>query len=147
MYLPVDDKQLPILTILDVCKTFSATSFLAITSAKAVWDAFLKCWKTMSTGFPEYLLTDQGSIFTSADWHAAWNSARIQLRHTDPELSQFTGNWRTIPRTTSESFQEVSDASPSISAELQLALSTKAMNDYLGPKGLVPSLLVFGVMP
>jgi hypothetical protein len=31
--------------------------------------------------------------------------------------------------------------------ELRLALSVKAVNDCVGPEGLVPSLLVFGVMP
>jgi hypothetical protein len=36
---------------------------------------------------------------------------------------------------------------PSVTAELRLALSVKAMNDCVGPEGLVPSLLVFGVMP
>lgn len=36
---------------------------------------------------------------------------------------------------------------PQIPKELSLALSVKAMNDTAGPKGLVPSLLLFGEIP
>jgi hypothetical protein len=71
MYLKVEGKQMPTLTIVDAGTTFSASSFLTSASAKAVWDAFLKCWTAMYSGFPISMSTDQGSIFTSADWHAA----------------------------------------------------------------------------
>jgi hypothetical protein len=91
MYLEVYGKQMPTLTIVDAWTTLSAASFLTSASTKAVWDAFLKCWTTMYTGFPTSMLTDQGSIFTSADWHAACNSAKVQLRHTVTESQNSLG--------------------------------------------------------
>jgi hypothetical protein len=91
MYLKVEGKKMPTLTIVDAGTTFSAASFLTSASAKAVWDAFLKCWTTMYTGFPTSMLTDQGSILTSADWHAACNTAKIQLRHTGTESHNSLG--------------------------------------------------------
>jgi hypothetical protein len=36
---------------------------------------------------------------------------------------------------------------PALSSDLRLQVSVKAMNDSLGPEGLVPILLVFGVQP
>jgi hypothetical protein len=71
MFLMVGGKQCPALTIVDTGTTFGAASFLSSASAKSVWDAFSKCWTTMYTGFPDSMLIDQGSLFTSADLHAA----------------------------------------------------------------------------
>jgi hypothetical protein len=78
MYLSEAGKPLPVLTIVDAGTTFSSAAFLPSSTAKSVWDAFLKCWTTVYTGFPEAMLTDQGSVFTSADWHAACNASRCR---------------------------------------------------------------------
>jgi hypothetical protein len=58
-------------TIVDAGTTFMSALFLPAASSKAVWDAFLQCWTTIYTGFPDAILTDKGSLLTSADWHAA----------------------------------------------------------------------------
>lgn len=44
-------------------------------------------------------------------------------------------------------FQKVRATSADIKLKDAPGLATKAMNDITGPKGLVPSFLVFGVMP
>jgi transposase InsO family protein len=147
MYLALEGKQIPTLTIIDAGTTFSAASFLTEATSKAVWDAVLKCWTTMYTGFPTSMLTDQGSLFTSSDWHAACDTAKIQLRHTGTESHNSLGTGERYHGPLRRIFKKVSDEYPSVSADLQLALSVKAMNDSIGPEGLVPSLLVFGVMP
>ena len=36
---------------------------------------------------------------------------------------------------------------PAIEAEYALQIAVKAVNDTAGPKGLVPTLLVFGIVP
>ena len=36
---------------------------------------------------------------------------------------------------------------PTITEALTLSLANKAMNDTVGPEGLVPTLLVFGIIP
>jgi hypothetical protein len=141
----VDGKQCSTLTIVDTGTTFGAASFLPSASAKAVWDAFLKCWTTMYTGFPDSMLTDQGSLFTSADWHIACNSAKIRLRHTGTESQNSFGAGERYHSRLRRVFKKVSDEYPSLSPDLRLSLSVKAMNDCVGPEGLVPSILVFGV--
>jgi hypothetical protein len=147
MCLPDAERQRPVLTIVDAGTTFTSATFLLAATAKAVWDAFLQCWTTVYTGFPESILTDQGSLFTSADWHAACNASRILLRHTGIESHNSLGTGERYHGPLRRIFKKVTASYPSVTAELRLALSTKAMNDCVGPEGLVPSLLVFGVMP
>jgi Reverse transcriptase (RNA-dependent DNA polymerase) len=101
----------------------------------------------MYTGFQDSMLTDQGSLFTSADWHAACNSAKIRLRHTGTESHNSLGAGERYHSPLRRIFKKVSDEYPSVSTDLRLSLSVNAMNDCVGPEGLVPSLLVFGVMP
>jgi hypothetical protein len=67
MFLIVGKKQCQTLTTVNTGTKFGAASFLTSASAKTVWYAFLKCWKTIYTGFPDYMLKDQGSLFISAD--------------------------------------------------------------------------------
>jgi transposase InsO family protein len=147
MYLEEAGKQRPVLTIVDAGTTFTSAVFLSAASSKAVWDAFLQCWTTIYTGFPDSILTDQGSLFTSADWHAACNMARIHLRHTGTESHNSLGAGERFHSPLRRIFKKVTIEYPSVTAELRLSLSIKAMNDCVGPEGLVPSLLVFGVMP
>ena len=42
---------------------------------------------------------------------------------------------------------KIKERHPRINDDLALALAAKAMNDTVGPEGLVPTLLVFGVVP
>ena len=44
-------------------------------------------------------------------------------------------------------FKKVKHEYPSLNRELALRISVKAINDTMGPEGLVPSLLVFGCLP
>lgn len=44
-------------------------------------------------------------------------------------------------------FMAVTNQHPKLPKELVLRLAIKALNDTMGPHGLVPSLLVFGVLP
>jgi hypothetical protein len=147
MYLAVDGKPTPTLTVVDAGNTFSAAALIIASSAKAVWDAFLKYWTTMYTGFPASMMTDQGSIFTSADWHVACNAAHIQLRHTGTASHNSLGTGERIHGPLRRIFKKVSDEYPTVTADVRLALRVKAINDCVGPEGLVPPLLFFGVMP
>jgi hypothetical protein len=133
MYLLEAGTQLPVLAIFESGTTLSSAAFLPAATAKSVWDAFLKCWTTVWTGFPEAILNDQGSVFTPADWHSANNDSRIQLRHTGTEShnSLGTGERHHIPLR--RLFKKVTTEYPAMTAELRLALSVKAMNDCVGP--------------
>ena len=70
----------PVLSITDVVTNYSAAGFLAAENAQAVWDTFLYAWVTTYVGYPDDILTDQGSIFRSESGRSNCKEANIRLR-------------------------------------------------------------------
>jgi len=137
----------PTLSVVDVGTNFIVARFLTAESAEVVWNTFLYCWVLLYTGFPSSMLTDQGSIFTSKDWEENCKNAAISLRHTGTESHNSLGSGETYHAMLRRVYNKVSMTYPNQHADLRLALTVKAINDSAGPHGLVPSLLVFGVLP
>jgi hypothetical protein len=93
------------------------------------------------------MLTDQGSVFMAAEWNYVCASSDIYFRHRK-EIPQQSRCWKTLSFTATPHTPEgISRASQSYKRCVCLDLSVRAMNVTLGPEGLVPSLLVFGVLP
>jgi hypothetical protein len=128
-----------ILHVVDSGTNFSAARFLAGQDTKTIWNTFLYMWVTMYTGYPSSILTDQGSVFTGKEWIDLCAKASVSLRTTGTESHNSLGQ--------GETYQKVAMTHAELPDELSLALSVKAMNDTAGPHGLVPSLLLFGVLP
>ena len=143
MYL--DGRQ--VLHIVDVGANFSAAQFLNSQGVNSVWNSFLTSWSTTYYGYPESILTDQGSVFFSSEWESACQSAPISLRHTGTESHNSLGSDETYHSMLRRIYKKFTLEFLDIPAEFRLALSIKAMNDNAGPEGYVPSLLVFGVLP
>jgi hypothetical protein len=61
----------PVLHVIDRGTTFSAARFLPSSDRVTVWITFIYCWASIYTGFPDAMLTDQGSVFVSQDWKLA----------------------------------------------------------------------------
>ena len=57
-----------VLHVVDCQTHFNSAAFLKGQSVEDVWDAFLRCWSSLYTGFPLKLRIDQGSAFTSLRW-------------------------------------------------------------------------------
>ena len=141
------NRSRPVLHIIDAGTRFSSAAFLKSSSTNTVWDTFVKIWSSMYVVFPESLLTDQGSVFLSKEWAYNCESSEIKLHHTGTESHNSLGigekyhsNLRTI-------YQKVCCDHRNIPEDVALAKSVQAMNETVGPLGLVPSLLVFGVLP
>lgn len=112
-----------------------------------VWNTFLKIWATIYVGFPESLLTDQGSVFLSRDWKFNCELAEIELLHTGTESHNSLGAGETFHDYLRRVFQKSMADHKSVAPDVVLALSIKAINSTVGPQGLCPQLLVFGVLP
>ena len=137
----------PVLHIVDVGTNFNAATFLKSEDTSTIWNAFLSIWACMYIGYPECMLTDQGSVFVSREWSSSCESASIHLRHTGTESHNSLGAGETYHAMLRRMYNKVTMDYPRISRDLRLALSVKAVNDTAGPDGNVPSLLVFGVLP
>jgi hypothetical protein len=112
-----------------------------------VWTALLTIWACVYPGLPHVIKADQGSFFPSPRWHDILSLSGIKLELSPIEShnsltvgERYYDPLRRINRKVRHDFHNLSES-------LALSLANKAMNDTMGPEGLVPTLLVFGAVP
>eukprot|EP00171_Calliarthron_tuberculosum_P005221 IDg5221t1 len=148
MFLSDDEgKKKPVLHIVDAGTKFQAAAFLKNSSTQCIWTTFMHIWSLMYIGFPESMLTDEGSVFTSDIWKYTCEVHDIQLIHTGTESHNSMGAGETYHAILRRIYNKVRMEFKGIEAESALLMSVKAINDTVGPHGLCPSLLVFGILP
>jgi hypothetical protein len=131
----------------DVETNFSSAIFLNGESTEAVWDAFMKCWKSLYVGFPDAFRVDAGSVFTSELFQRLSASHGIELQYSGAESHNSIGAGETLHSSLRRVYNIIVSENPTIDPELALQLSVKASNYTANGDGVVPSLLVFGVLP
>ena len=137
-----------VLHVIDIDTHFSAAEFLKNgMSSNSVWDAFLKCWALVYAGMPDVMFCDHGSAFTSHEWKKLAEENGVVMKLTGVQhhngiglCERYHGPLRTI-------YRRIKKECPDIENNLALKSAVKAMNDTVGPEGLVPSLLAFGIHP
>ena len=137
----------PVLHVICTQTHFSSAIFLTSESAEAAWLAFEGIWALMYIGYPDVFRLDQGSVFVSEKWMQYSKMAGIVTKYSGVQSHNSLGvgeRYRAPLRTI---YEKVIKTSPSLSPTIALRTAVKSMNDTLGPEGLVPSLLVFGVLP
>jgi len=113
----------------------------------AVWEAFQRIWVTPYIGYPAEMHVDQGSNLTSARWSALAEAAGIKMRASGIESHNSLGAGERYHAVLRDLYQRVRASHPNIAAKSSLTLAVWAMNQTIGPQGLSPMLLVFGVHP
>jgi len=136
-----------ILHVVDLATHYSAATFLKGQSVDHVWIAFLTCWVTIYPGFPNNMKTDQGSIFTSPRWQHLCKASGIVLKNSGIESHNSLGNGERYHNPLRRIFLKILKDHPNLDKVLALNITVKAMNDTMGPEGIVPTLLVYGIMP
>ena len=136
-----------ILHVVDCHTHFNSASALIGHSVEDVWDAFVKCWSSLYTGYPKKIRVDQGSCFTSIRWQRLSEMVGTQMQFSGVESHHSLGPGERYHEPLRQVYLKIRHEFPSISKETCLRLAVKALNDTMGPEGLVPSLLVFGVLP
>jgi hypothetical protein len=77
----------PALHVVDTATRFGAAVFLEVQDVEHVCAAFLSCWALAYTGYPRKSRTDDGTVFTSAEWKHLNESNGIILQ-TRSRVSQ-----------------------------------------------------------
>ena len=116
-------------------------------SSDAIWQAFSNIWSSVYTGFPAMLKLDQESSFMSEKFQKNCEQQGISLSISGVETHNLIGAGERFHRHLRRVYNCIRRAHPSVDKEHVLRLSVKAVNDTVGPNGLVPSELVFGVRP
>jgi hypothetical protein len=142
-----------ILHAVDTATRFSASTFLDKhgyaygQSVDGVWAAFLECWATVYSGYPNKIRTDAGSIFVSPRWRECTDMAGMLLQISGVESHNSLGLGERMHEPLRRIYRKVSYDFPTAPPAIVLKCATKALNDTMGENGLVPSLLVFGIVP
>lgn len=140
-------RKAPVLHIIDTQMRFQNAILLKGQSACHVWDAFIEAWSTVYIGYPNTLRVDHRSIFTSQQWNS-WSLlagmdfaiSDIDSDNSDVMIERYHDPLRRI-------FRFMQAEHPHLDPEIAVRCAIKSINDTMVPEGLVPSYLVFGVIP
>jgi hypothetical protein len=140
-------EQSSVLHVVDTQTHFNSAIFLRGESVEMVWIAFLECWATLYAGYLDKMRTDQGAQFTSPRWKELTDSIGIELVLSGVESHNSIGLGERYHGPLRRIYQKVRFDFQDLQTDVALRISVKAMNDTMNYDGLVPSLLVFGIMP
>ena len=136
----------PVLHIIDEGTKFSAARFLPNQQTGTIWKTILECWAVIYTGLPHRILTDQGSNFGDA-FVEIGRAHNVEVQRTGVEAHSSLGLGERYHGPLRNTYRKLRISYPNADKALTLAMAVKAMNDTLGPEGIVPSALVFGEYP
>ncbi len=136
-----------VLHVIDIGTHFGAAQVLDNVHTASVWDAFMSCWTLIYAGQPDIMFCDQGSVFTSDLWKSNTEENGVILKFSGVQHHHGISLCERYHVPLRNIFRKVEIQCPTMEPEAILKVSIKAMNDTLGPEGLVPSYLVFNIMP
>ena len=104
------------------------------------------CWSSIYTGLPDTMVVDEGSQFRKVVAELATiHDVNVEKRGIESHNSLGIGERYHKPLR--DTYLKLKIDHPTMQRQILLALSIKAMNDTLGPEGIVPSALAFGEFP
>eukprot|EP00170_Pyropia_yezoensis_P002751 contig_11549_g2756 len=138
----------PPLHMVDKDTLFTAAEFLfSGEPTEDVWRAYVRCWVTPYVGYSDSMNTDQGPQLASDEWKALQQSAGIKRLESGIESHNSLGVGERHHSFLRRIYWRGRASHPVLPTEDALAMSVWGMNQTAGPSGLVPTLLVFGVLP
>lgn len=140
-------KRRTVLHVVDKDTKFSAACFLKGESSAETWNAFMMVWVSVYIGFPDVIAVDQGPQFESLEWTNLVKAAGITEQSSVVERHNALGVGENYHSYLRRVYHKVIGDDPSLERDLALQLAFKSIKDTAGPSGLVPTLLVFGVLP
>ena len=136
----------PVLHLVDESTRFSAAGFLSKMTTDSVWDLIAMSWSSIYTGLRNTMVVDEGSQFRKVFTELA-TIHDVNVEKTDIESHNSLGTGERYHKPLRDTYLKLKIDHPTMQRQILLALYIKAMNDTLGPEGIVPSALVFGEFP
>ena len=137
----------PVLHVVDSATAFQAAKFIKDMSTKHVWEALKLCWIDVYQGPPERMVHDAGKNFTSVEFKQSATAMAIDVEEVPVEAHNSIGKVERYHGPLRRAFNIIKAEMPGTIADVILQAAVKAINDTAGPRGLVPTLLVFGSYP
>lgn len=139
--------RVPVIDVVDLQTHFSSATFLKVQTTDDVWNAFITCWVSVYIGFPDRIRVDNGSQFTSQKWIELAKKVGVKIVTSAVEIHNSLGAGERYHHPLRRIFNKIRYGEPTIDPHMALKVSVKAIIDTMNSDGLVPSLLVFGVLP
>lgn len=136
-----------VLHVVDKDKKFNTACFLSGESVADFWEAFIRIWVSPYIGYPDVISVDQGPQFKSLDWKNLLQAACIKEHTSGVESHNSLGVGERYHSFLCHVYNKFRADNATISRQYALQLAVKATNDTAGPSELVPTLLVFGILP
>ncbi|CDF33317.1 unnamed protein product [Chondrus crispus] len=140
------DKKV-VLHCVDKDTKFNSAAFISDQTVDTLWSTYQKIWSLPYAGHPEHMHADQGPQFESRRWEGLCHLAGIELTLSGVEEHNALGEGERYHAYLRQVYNKFKADFPTIDAEYALQIAIKAVNDTAGPRGLVPTLLVFGIAP
>ena len=137
----------PVLHVVDSATAFQAARFLRSMSTKTAWEAIRACWIDVYIGPPETIVHDAGTNFASIEFRQYAQSMTITTKEVPVEAHHSIGKIERYHVPLKRAYEIIRQEMPDTTADIILQAAIKAVNDTAGPKGLIPTLLVFGAYP
>jgi hypothetical protein len=139
----------PVLQAVDSATAFQAARFLKDMSARTTWDTLRACWIDTYLGPLDMVVHDAGKNFTSTEFKQLARSMAVDVKEVPVEAHNSIGLVERYHAPLRRSYEIIRDElkDEHIDKEMILQMAVKAVNDSVGPNGLVPTLLVFGAYP
>lgn len=140
------------LHIIDTATHFSSSTFLDIASEQygqsvhGICRAFVQTWCTINSVYPNRIITDQVSVFTSYQWKHLTNQNRIELRLSVVQVHSFVGIGENLNGPLLRIHRNMHQKYPYVRIRFVLNVSIKSINGTFHKWGWVPSWLVFSTL-
>ncbi len=140
------DKK-PVLHVIDTATAFNGARFLKSLSATDTWETLRMLWIDTYQGPPDILTHDAGTNFASREFQSEAQIMGITCKQVPVEAHWSIGKVERYHAPLRRAYDILRAELPDQSPEAVLQMAVKAVNDTIGPDGLVPTLLVFGAYP
>ena len=137
----------PVLHLVDEATCFQARRWLKNVSAQYVWDRLRLCWIDIYLGPPDLVTIDAGEQFMAKKFRQYAANMGIIIKNAPIETHHFIGIVKRYHGPLQQVYSIITTKILGIEPELAFLMSFKAINNLVGPNGLVLTLLVFDVYP
>lgn len=137
----------PILHVVDEATHFQSARWLEDMKADTLWKALRMCWIDVYLGPPDVIAHDAGKNFMANAFQSNSDMLHIRTKSIPVEAANSMSIVERYHTPIRRAYKIICQEAPDLSKECALQMSVKAVNDSVGPDGLVPTLLVFGALP
>lgn len=137
----------PILHVVDEATNYQAAQWLPTVSSQSLWRALRICWIDVYLGPPDVIVHDAGKNFMAESFASNADLLHIRTKAVPVESANSMTVVERYHQPIRRAYQTIKSESPDTDDAAALQMAVKAINDSVGPDGLVPTLLVYGALP